>query len=83
METPAAVFAYFGSETVLPVTSVVVAVLGVALLFGRPVVRFLAQRFRTDGPGQDRDVAPGRPHFALQRQRRSRSRASGSERADA
>jgi hypothetical protein len=82
MEMTGAIFAYFGPETVLPLTSVVVAVLGLALLFGRPVVRFLVGRSRTPIPGQDRELASGRPHFDPGRQG-SDSRASGSERADA
>jgi hypothetical protein len=83
MEIPGAIFAYFGAETVLPLTSVVVAVLGVALLFGRPAAQFLAQQFRPQGPGPVRDRAPGRPHFARGRRQGSRSPTSGSERADA
>jgi hypothetical protein len=37
----ALILAYFGPETFLPLTSIVAAVIGVAMMFGRNSVRFL------------------------------------------
>jgi hypothetical protein len=83
MEMPGGIFAYFGPEAVLPLTSVVVAVLGAVLLFGRPAARLLARRSRTRVAEADREVGPGGPHFGAGRGRHAGAPASGSERADA
>ena len=38
------VFAYVSPETVLPVTSVLAALLGVVMMFGRTTFRFIVQK---------------------------------------
>lgn len=40
-------FAYFGPETFLPLTSVIAAVAGVVLMFGRNSIRFIVQGARS------------------------------------
>jgi hypothetical protein len=66
---PSPLFAYFGPETMLPLTSVVATVVGVFLMVGRNTTRFVrrALRDRFAGPARDRaraDTIP-RPHFPL------------------
>ena len=66
---PSLLFAYFGPETMLPMTSVVATVVGVFLMFGRNTTRFVrrALRDRIAGPARDRAGARAipRPHFPL------------------
>ncbi len=38
------IFAYVSPETVLPVTSVIAALLGVVMMFGRTTFRFIARK---------------------------------------
>lgn len=40
-------FAYIGPETTLPLMSVVVSVVGAALIFGRSSIQFVKNRART------------------------------------
>ncbi len=40
MEMPGMILAYFGPETVLPMTSIVAAAVGVVMMFGRNSLRF-------------------------------------------
>jgi hypothetical protein len=61
-------FAYFGPETVLPVTSVLATIAGLAMMFGRNTLRLimacgrliLTGRFKTRMPA-DRGPYPARP----------------------
>ncbi|HEV3163544.1 MAG TPA: hypothetical protein VGZ22_05850 [Isosphaeraceae bacterium] len=46
MGVPSLLFAYVGPETLLPLTSGVAGIVGLALVFGRNVVRFAARSFR-------------------------------------
>jgi hypothetical protein len=48
------VFAYFGPETMMPVASIVAAVVGVAMMFGRNVVYFGRSVVRRVWPGPRR-----------------------------
>jgi hypothetical protein len=48
------IFAYFGPETMMPVASVVVACVGVFLMFGRSVVAFGRNLIRRVRPGSGR-----------------------------
>jgi hypothetical protein len=78
MQMSVALFAYLGPETVLPLTSVVAAVAGVVLMFGRNALRFVAHSVRMLIPG--RGKTSGRPHFARKRGRdRSPSRSTGTD----
>jgi hypothetical protein len=76
MEMPGAIFAYFGPETVLPLTSVVAAVVGVVLMFGRNTVRFIASWLRFRAPGPTGAKSPRKPHFAPRDRSPSRSHSS-------
>jgi hypothetical protein len=40
------VFAYFGPETMMPVASIIAAVAGVAMMFGRNLVYFFRSLYR-------------------------------------
>lgn len=66
MFSPAFIVAYFSPETVLPVTSVVAAVLGVVMMFGRTCLRLVtgkAWRSLKSRSQPRRSVA--RPHFTV------------------
>jgi hypothetical protein len=52
-EVPEMLFAYLGPETMMPVASVIAAVAGVFMMFGRSVIGF--------GRGLVRRVWPGSP----------------------
>jgi hypothetical protein len=41
------VFAYFGPETIMPVASIIGAVGGVLMIFGRTIVRLASRSMRT------------------------------------
>lgn len=61
-------FAYFGPETFLPLTSVIAGVVGVALMFGKNAFRLLLIPFNklANKPGQSAPGAhamPPAPHF--------------------
>jgi hypothetical protein len=47
-------FAYFGPETMMPVASVIAAVGGVFMLFGRNVITFGRKLVRRVWPGSSR-----------------------------
>lgn len=56
--------AYFGPETVLPMTSVIATVVGLFMMFGRNTIRFLF-RWRRSGSTTPKpaDLTRG-PHFS-------------------
>ncbi|MDG3004648.1 hypothetical protein [Paludisphaera mucosa] len=61
-------FAYFGPETVLPATSIIATILGVALMLGKSSVRWcfgLAKSVVDAGLGRKADETPAvpAPHF--------------------
>lgn len=68
------VLAYFGPETVLPMTSVIATVVGVFMMFGRNTLRFLF-RWRRGGAGGATKAAGSAPapHFAVKEREPSSS----------
>jgi hypothetical protein len=78
MSLPSPLFAYFGPETLLPMTSVVATVVGIVLMFGRNAFRLAARLvFR---PAQT--FAPPRPHSLRRAKDRLRQRAGQEQCAD-
>gem|GEM_PF-1686098 len=71
------VFAYFGPETVLPVTSVIATVAGVAMMFGRSSTRFLVRCCRLLFLRSGRIITISRPHFRSRVRKPSRVQVSG------
>ncbi len=77
MEMPGMIFAYFGPETVLPLTSIVAAAVGVIMMFGRNSFRFAlmfvrrAYRFLTRG-FRERRLEPRRATIGSQPRSRTR-----------
>ncbi|MGD0043772.1 MAG: hypothetical protein ABSE84_25770 [Isosphaeraceae bacterium] len=76
------VFAYFGPETVLPVTSILATVAAVVLMFGKSLFRLVAYWVRrATFRGRHGQAATG-PHFGLgRRRRRNTSEAKAASRA--
>ena len=70
-ESPRMLFAYLGPETVLPLTSVVAAVTGVVMMFGRNSVRFVIRMFRGRGQSPEPVKPLAQPHFRLGKASRS------------
>ncbi len=52
------IFAYFGPDTLLPVTSIIAAAAGAILMFGRLIWHTLARVFRTVTGKGEATVAP-------------------------
>ena len=66
------VFAYFGPETVMPVTSILATIAAVVLMFGKSMLRLVAGWVRrATFRGRHGQAATG-PHFGLGRRRRAR-----------
>ena len=74
------VFAYFGPETVMPVTSILATVAAVVLMFGKNLFRLVAYWVRrATFRGRHGQALTG-PHFGLGRRRRrntSEAKAAG------
>ena len=72
------VFAYFGPETVMPVTSILATVVAVVLMFGKSLFRLVAYWVRrATFRGRHGQAATG-PHFGLGRRRNtSEAKAAG------
>ncbi len=63
MRTNLVIFGYFSPEVMLPVTSIVATVAGIAMMLGRGSYRYLFRLIRR-GTGRSSDVAAtSRPHF--------------------
>lgn len=63
MLVPCVLLAYFGPETVLPMTSVIATVVGLFMMFGKNTLRFLL-RWRRSAPAPSESPAIGqKPHF--------------------
>jgi hypothetical protein len=60
MNAPSLLFAYFGPETVLPMTSVVATVVGLAMMFGRHTIRLFVRCCRLILIGSSRAILPPR-----------------------
>lgn len=58
------IFAYFGPETVLPMTSIVATVVGLFMMFGRNTLRFIFRWRRTDLTAPKSAEAARGPHFS-------------------
>jgi hypothetical protein len=68
MNTSILLFAYFGPETVLPVTSIIATIAGLAMMFGRHTLRLIMScgRLMLTGRFKNRtsaDRAYGGPHL--------------------
>jgi hypothetical protein len=57
-------FAYFGPETMLPLTSIAATVIGIFMMFGRHSFRLARRMFRFRAGRPARVGALARPHFA-------------------
>jgi hypothetical protein len=79
MEMPGMILAYFGPETVLPLTSIVAAAVGVVMMFGRNSLRFalmfarrasrfVARGFRGHRPEPRRATIAGQPRSRARRE---------------
>jgi hypothetical protein len=58
-------FAYFGPESMLPLTSIVATVAGVFLMFGRNTFRILRRMLVTTFSKTEKHVQISRPHFQV------------------
>ena len=67
---PVILFAYFGPETMLPLTSVVATVVGVFLMLGRNTFRLMRRALLGWIPGIERKRSIPRPHLSLKERRR-------------
>ncbi len=67
MQTIGLVFAYFGPETVMPVTSIIATVGALAMMFGKTLVRFTVGWIRTIGRTAGPKSEPPAPHFTVGR----------------
>lgn len=78
MPVPSLLFAYFGPETLMPVTSILATVAGVFLMFGRAGFRLVSGRglFRLRSTHQ---TAVPAPHVALRRRPVQRQESVASE----
>jgi hypothetical protein len=74
-------FAYFGPETVMPVTSVVATVAAVFMMFGKTVFRFAAGWVRKTWFGMSRRNATPAPHFSVARRESGALEADSAARA--
>ena len=63
------VFAYFGPETVMPVTSILATVAAVVLMFGKSLFRLVAYWVRRASFRGRHGQASAGPHFGLGRRR--------------
>jgi hypothetical protein len=71
-------FAYFGPESMLPLTSVVATAVGVFLMFGRNSIRLVRRAIR-NRLTETRGTSPlPRPHFPIQAETRSPSETTRS-----
>jgi len=74
------ILAYFGPETVMPVTSILATIAAVVLLFGKSMLRLVAGWVRRATFRRRHGQTPSGPHFGLGRRRRrntSAARAAG------
>jgi hypothetical protein len=62
------IFAYFTPETLLPMSSIVAAVLGVAMMIGRGSVRVVIRYFRRRIRPSSGIAGVSHPHYRLQEQ---------------
>ena len=67
MQAMCVLFAYFGPETVMPVTSIIATVAAVVVMFGKTLLRFAVGHVRTAWYGVRRKNATPAPHFTVGR----------------
>lgn len=65
MQSTTVLFAYFGPETVMPMTSVVATVAAVVMMFGRTICRFTLGWVRSAWYRMRGKNAMPAPHFVL------------------
>jgi hypothetical protein len=65
MSNSALVFAYFGPETLLPVTSIVATIVGIVMMLGRGSFRTILQFFRRVLRRRKGVAAVSHPHFQV------------------
>ena len=70
------ILAYFGPETVMPMTSILATVVGVFLMFGKSLIRLGTYWARRATLGMRRGKSTTRPHFGLGKRRRGRKKAT-------
>jgi hypothetical protein len=68
-------FAYFGPETMMPLTSIAATVVGLFLMFGRNSLRMVLRMFRFPLKRSVRTETLPRPHFSVQADRKSSQEA--------
>jgi len=73
MHTSELFFAYFSPETLLPVTSIVATIAGIALMLGRGSLRFIIGRCRRGLGRAGRIAGVSRPHFEVRKESHSQS----------
>ncbi|SIO64905.1 hypothetical protein SAMN05444166_7476 [Singulisphaera sp. GP187] len=67
MVSTVVLLAYFGPETVLPMTSVIATAVGLFMMFGRNTLRFLFRWRRVDLTAPKTAEAVRGPHFSPNR----------------
>ena len=68
MSNSTLVFAYFGPETLLPVTSIVATIAGIVMMLGRGSFRFMLQCVRRVFRRRKGVAAVSHPHFQVRDQ---------------
>ncbi len=58
-------FAYFGPETLLPLTSIVVTIVGIVMMLGRGSIRFVLHCVRRRHRRQNGVRSVSHPHFRV------------------
>lgn len=64
------ILAYFGPDTVMPLTSIVATIAAVVVMFGKNLFRLVAYWIRRATLRGRHGQAPSGPHFGLGRRRR-------------
>ena len=71
MFVPYVVLAYFGPETVLPVTSVIATVVGLFMMFGKNTLRYIFRWRKSDPAAKEVQAIAQKPHFWQREQART------------
>jgi hypothetical protein len=69
------VLAYFGPETMMPLTSIVAAVVGIFMMFGRNSLRLVRRMVLGRIRGIGRGTPLPKPHFQVESETRTKSEA--------
>lgn len=78
MQNPFVLFAYFGPETVMPMTSILATAAAVVMMFGRTIFRFTLGWTRTTWYRMRGRNATPAPHFAVGHRTESTARVETS-----